>query len=73
MFFSIGICFYLRYRFTKPLLINSFVIGSFTLAFFGLITGIPVPFDKEYLALFTSAQSIANGGNPITDFKNDNV
>jgi hypothetical protein len=59
-------CFYLRARFTKPLLINSFVIGSFTLVFFGLITGLPVAFDKEYLALF-------NGNNvtPIDPTSND--
>jgi hypothetical protein len=62
---SVGIAFYLKPRFDKPLLINSFVIGSFSLSFFGIITGIPVAFDKQYLALFSSDSVNPIGTNRV--------
>jgi hypothetical protein len=52
LLFTILVCFYLRPRFSKPLFIISFSVGAFAMVFFGLITGLPVAFDKEYLALF---------------------
>jgi hypothetical protein len=44
-------------------------MGSFILAFFGLITGIPVAFDKEYLELFTNNSGV---GRPILPTPGDN-